>query len=57
MSAVVPGSESSQPLATRPPVRFCASTLDDVDALVMPEQITAKATRNVTKWMPKALWL
>jgi hypothetical protein len=26
-----------------------------VDAEVMPELITAKATRNVTKWMPKAL--
>ena len=51
------GSESSQPLATSPPVRFCASTLDEVDALVMPEQITAKATRNVTKWMPNALWV
>ena len=26
-----------------------------VDAEVMPELITAKATRNVRKWMPKAL--
>jgi hypothetical protein len=26
-----------------------------VDAEVMPELMTAKATRNVTKWMPKAL--
>ena len=49
------GSSSIQPLATRPPVRFWASTLADVDALVMPEQITANATRNVTKWMPNAL--
>ena len=32
-----------------------ASRLDDVDALVMPEQTTVKATRNVTKWMPNAL--
>ena len=32
-----------------------ASTLDDVDALVIPEQTTAKATMKVTKWMPKAL--
>ena len=32
-----------------------AKTLDDVEAQVMPEQITAKATRNVTKWMPNAL--
>ena len=53
---VVPGSASSQPLATRPPVRFWASTCEDVEALVMPEQMTAKATRKVTKWMPKALW-
>ena len=36
-------------------MRFWASTLEDVEALVMPEQITAKATRNVTKWMPNAL--
>ena len=49
------GSESIQPLTTRPCVRFWASTLADVEALVMPEQITAKATRNVTKWMPNAL--
>ena len=26
-----------------------------VEALVMPEQMTAKATRKVTKWMPNAL--
>ena len=26
-----------------------------VDADVIPELITAKATRNVRKWMPKAL--
>ncbi len=51
----VPGASSSQPLTTSPPVRFCASTLDDVDALVMPEQITAKATRNVRKCTPNAL--
>ncbi len=30
--------------------------LEDVEALVMPEQTTAKATRKVTKWMSKALW-
>ena len=51
------GSESSHPLATKPPARFCARTLEEVAALVMPEQITPKATRNVTKWMPKALWV
>ena len=36
-------------------MRFWASTLAEVDALVMPEQTTAKATRNVTKWIPNAL--
>ena len=51
----VPGALSIQPLASRPPVRFWASTLDEVEALVMPEQTTAKATRKVTKWMPNAL--
>ena len=51
----VPGASSSQPLTTSPPVRFWASTLEDVEALVMPEQMTAKATRKVTKWIPKAL--
>ena len=45
----LPGVLSIQPLASRPPVRFWASTLAEVDALVMPEQITAKATRKVTK--------
>ena len=49
------GCSSSQPFTTRPPVRFCARTLADVDALVMPEQMTAKVTRNVTKWIPNAL--
>ena len=49
------GASSSQPLTTSPPVRFWASTLEDVEALVMPEQMTAKATRKVTKWIPKAL--
>ena len=28
---------------------------DAVDAEVMPEHITVKATRKVTKWMPNAL--
>ena len=32
-----------------------ASSPEDVEALVMPEQTTVKATRNVTKWMPNAL--
>jgi hypothetical protein len=50
----VPGS-SIQPLMSRPAKKFCARVAADVDALVMPEQTTAKATMNVTKWMPKAL--
>ena len=45
-----------QPLIARPPKRFWASTFADVDALVMPEQTTANATRKVTKWIPNALW-
>ena len=36
-------------------MRFWASTLEDVEALVMPEQITANATRKVTKCTPNAL--
>ncbi len=48
-------SPSIHPLMVSPPVRFWASTLEEVDALVMPEQTTAKATRNVTKWIPNAL--
>ena len=32
-----------------------AKALAAVDAEVMPEHITAKATMKVTKWMPKAL--
>ncbi len=51
----LPGALSIQPLASSPPVRFWASTLAEVDALVMPEQITAKATRNVKKCTPNAL--
>ena len=49
------GMPSIQPLTSSPPKRLRASTLEDVDALVIPEQITAKATRKVMKWTPKAL--
>ena len=35
---------------------FAAKAREAVEADVMPEHITAKATRKVTKWMPKALW-
>ncbi len=45
----------STPMPSRPTRRLVARRLADVDALVMPEQITAKATRNVTKWIPNAL--
>ncbi len=34
-----------------------AKAREAVAAEVMPEDITAKATRNVTKWIPKALWV
>ena len=34
---------------------FAANARDAVDAEVMPEHITANATMNVMKWMPKAL--
>ena len=44
-----------QPLISRPPKKFWARTFAEVEALVMPEQTTANATRNVTKWMPNAL--
>jgi hypothetical protein len=35
--------------------KFEAKKRDAVDADVMPEHITMKATRNVAKWMPNAL--
>ena len=35
--------------------RFAAKAREAVEAEVMPEHITAKATMKVTKWMPKAL--
>jgi hypothetical protein len=36
---------------------FAAKAREAVDADVMPEHITAKATMKVMKWMPKALWV
>ncbi len=33
---------------------LAANARDAVDADVIPEHITAKATMNVTKWMPNA---
>ena len=35
--------------------RFAANARDAVEAEVMPEHMTAKATMKVTKWMPNAL--
>ena len=35
--------------------RLAAKARDAVEAEVMPEHITAKATMKVTKWMPNAL--
>ena len=48
---------SIQPLIARPPRKFWARTFAEVEALVMPEQTTANATRKVTKWVPNALWV
>ena len=39
----------------KPSAKLAANAFDAVDAEVMPEHITVKATRNVTKWMPNAL--
>ena len=38
-----------------PSARLAAKARDAVEAEVMPEHITVKATMNVTKWMPNAL--
>ena len=43
-------------VASRPASRFAASRLEDVEALVMPEETTVNATRKVTKCSPNALW-
>ena len=47
--------DTEMPIAFSPASRLTASRFDDVEALVMPEAITPKATRKVTKWMPNAL--
>ena len=55
-AVITPRSGTSiQPLISRPPKKFWARTLAEVEALVMPEHTTANATRKVTKWIPKAL--
>ena len=37
--------------------KLAAKARDAVEAEVMPEHITAKATMKVTKWMPNARWV
>ena len=41
--------------SSRPMSRLLASRPDEVEALVMPEHTTVKATRKVTKCTPNAL--
>ncbi len=48
---VPPTSRSSMNPALMKP----ANAFEAVEAEVMPEHMTAKATRNVKKWMPNAL--
>ena len=38
-----------------PVKKFAANALEAVEAEVIPEHMTTNATKNVTKWMPKAL--
>ncbi len=53
-TAVLPrGTEI--PMPSRPASRLVARRLEEVDALVIPEQMTPNATRNVTKCTPNAL--
>ena len=60
-SAMKPSATSMSPVPptskprSNPSLRKPAKALLAVDALVMPEHITVKATRKVTKWMPNAL--
>ena len=51
INPVPPGARSR----VKPALRKPAKALEAVEAEVNPDDITAKATRNVTKWMPKAL--
>ena len=53
-SSIRPVPPTSRP-RSKPSLRKPAKALLAVDAEVMPEHITVKATRNVTKWMPNAL--
>lgn len=49
---MIPVPDMSHP---NPATMLAAKTLEAVDAEVIPELRTAKATRNVTKWIPNAL--
>lgn len=51
---VVRAAEASMP---KPFCRFSAKARAAVEAEVMPEVITVKATTKVRKWMPKARWV
>ena len=51
---VMPKPSSPRP---KPFEKLAAKAREAVKAEVMPEHITAKATRKVTKWMPNALWV
>ncbi len=50
--SVMPVVAKSKPKAVE---RFAAKAREAVEAEVIPEHITAKATMKVMKWMPKAL--
>jgi hypothetical protein len=52
--SVIPKVPSPRP---KPEEKLAAKAREAVEADVMPEHITAKATMKVTKWMPKALWV
>ena len=65
MAATAAMNSSPAMVMPMPPARLrsndcdmlAAKAREAVDAEVMPEHITAKATMKVTKWMPKALWV
>ena len=50
--STIPQLPSSRP---KPSARLDANARDAVEAEVIPEHITTKATRKVKKWMPNAL--
>src|SRR3546814_7611630 len=52
-TTVMPTLPQSRP---KPSIRLSPNARDAVEAEVMPEHITTKATMNVKNCMPKALW-